>query len=137
MANVNKVMLIGRLTRDPELKYLPSGTGVANADLAVNRFIPGKDGAEGKEKVCFIPLTVWGKQAESLVQYCKKGKEIHVEGYLDMDQWEDKETGKKRSKIKVVAERIQFLGAKSDNAAATQEEPAGESVPSGESDVPF
>jgi len=111
MPNVNKVILIGNLTRDPEIKYTPKGTAVAELGLAVNRvFTP--EGGERREETTFIDVTLWGRQAEVANEYAKKGQPLYVEGRLQMDTWEDKQSGQKRSKLKVVGENIQLLGAK-------------------------
>jgi single-strand DNA-binding protein len=108
MANLNKVFLIGNLTRDPELRYTPAGVAVANLGLAVNRRFRDKTG-ELKEDVCFLTVTVWDKQAEGCCQYLQKGSPIFVEGVLQSRSWETTE-GQKRSTIDVRAERVQFLG---------------------------
>lgn len=115
MAQLNKVFLMGNLTRDPELRRLPSGTAVAELGLALNRTFTGKDG-EKREEVTFIDVTVWDRQAENCCQYLKKGRAIHVEGYLKMDSWDDKATGKKQYKVKVQADRVQFLDRREDQA---------------------
>ncbi len=109
MANLNKVFLIGNLTRDPELRYTPGGTAVANLGIAVNRRFKDSSG-ELKEEVCFLTVTVWDKQAEACCQYLTKGKPVFVEGVLQSRFWETAE-GQKRSAIDVRAERVQFLGA--------------------------
>ncbi|MCK5215342.1 MAG: single-stranded DNA-binding protein [Candidatus Omnitrophica bacterium] len=108
MANLNKVFLIGNLTRDPELRYTPAGVAVANLGLAVNRRFRDKSG-ELKEDVCFLTVTVWDKQAEACCQYLQKGSPVFVEGVLQSRSWETNE-GQKRSTIDVRAERVQFLG---------------------------
>ncbi len=108
MADLNKVFLMGRLTRDPELRRIPSGTAVTELGLATSRMWSGRDG-ERKEETLFIDVTVWDRQAETCCQYLKKGSGVHVEGSLKMDSWDDKTTGEKRTKIKVQAERVQFL----------------------------
>jgi len=108
MANLNKVFLIGNLTRDPELRYTPAGVAVANLGLAVNRRFRDKTG-ELKEDVCFLTVTVWDKQAEACCQYLQKGSPIFVEGVLQSRTWETND-GQKRSTIDVRAERVQFLG---------------------------
>lgn len=108
MANLNKVFLIGNLTRDPELRSTPGGTAVANLGIAVNRRFKDSSG-ELKEEVCFLTVTVWDKQAEACCQYLKKGRPVFVEGVLQSRFWETKE-GEKRSAIDVRAERVQFLG---------------------------
>jgi single-strand DNA-binding protein len=112
MASVNKVILIGNLTRDPEIKYTPKGTAVTDIGLAVNRFIPASEGGEKREETTFIDVTLWGRTAEVAHEYAKKGRPIYVEGRLQMDSWEDKATGQKRSKLKVVGENIQLLGSR-------------------------
>lgn len=109
MANLNKVFLIGNLTRDPELRYTPGGTAVANLGLAVNRRFKDSSG-ELKEEVCFLTVTVWDKQAEACCQYLSKGRPVFVEGVLQSRFWETND-GQKRSAIDVRAERVQFLGS--------------------------
>ena len=108
MANLNKVFLIGNLTRDPELRYTPAGVAVSNLGLAVNRRFRDKTG-ELKEDVCFLTVTVWDKQAEACCQHLQKGSPVFVEGVLQSRSWETSE-GQKRSTIDVRAERVQFLG---------------------------
>lgn len=108
MANLNKVFLIGNLTRDPELRYTPNGTAVANLGIAVNRRFKDSSG-ELKEEVCFLTVTVWDKQAEACCQYLNKGRPVFVEGVLQSRFWETND-GQKRSAIDVRAERVQFLG---------------------------
>ena len=110
MANFNKVLLMGNLTRDPEVRYTPKGTAIATLGLAVNRTWSTETG-EKKEEVTFVDVDVWGRQAETIGQYMSKGRPIFIEGRLKLDQWDDKETGQKRSKLKVVCENFQFLGA--------------------------
>ena len=111
MASLNKVLLIGNLTRDPELRYIPSGTAVAKFGLAVNREFTDKTTGEKKETPCFVDITVWGRQAEICNQYLTKGRPVLIEGRLEYSTWETKE-GDKRSKLEVVGERIQFLGSR-------------------------
>ena len=111
MASFNKVMLIGNLTRDPELKYTPKGTAIADIGLAVNRNYT-TDSGEKREEVTFIDVTLWGRVAEIVGEYCKKGRPLFVEGRLQLDTWDDKATGQKRSKLKVVGENIQLLGGR-------------------------
>jgi single-strand DNA-binding protein len=111
MANLNKVMLIGNVTRDPEVKYTPKGTAVCDIGLAINR-IYNTDGGERREETTFIDITLWGRTAEVVNQYCKKGSPLFVEGRLQLDTWEDKQSGQKRSKLRVVGEGIQLLGSK-------------------------
>ncbi|MFA5287377.1 MAG: single-stranded DNA-binding protein [Candidatus Omnitrophota bacterium] len=109
MASYNKVLLMGNLTKDPELRYTPQGTAVANLRLAVNRKYRDKN-KELKEDVCFITAVVWNKQAETCNQYLHKGSAVFVEGRLASRSWEDN-AGAKRNVIEVQAERVQFLGA--------------------------
>lgn len=125
MANLNKVFLIGNLTRDPELRYTPGGTAVANLGLAVNRRFKDSAG-ELKEEVCFLTVTVWDKQAEACCQYLTKGRPVFVEGVLQSRFWETSD-GQKRSAIDVRAERVQFLGSygngkEKDNSDAVVDE---------------
>ncbi len=114
MASLNKVMLIGNLTRDPELRALPSGINVADLRLAVNETYTDKSGQK-VEKACFIDVVLWDKQADLCKTYLSKGSPILVEGRLQMDEWTTKE-GEKRSKVRVRADRFQFLGAKRGGA---------------------
>jgi len=123
MANLNKVFLIGNLTRDPELRYTPGGTAVANLGIAVNRKFKDSSG-ELKEEVCFLTVTVWDKQAEACCQYLTKGRPVFVEGVLQSRFWETPD-GQKRSAIDVRAERVQFLGSygpTKENKDASQKE---------------
>lgn len=109
MANFNKVFLMGNLTRDPELRYTPKGQAVAKLGLAVNRRYTTESG-EAREEVTFVDVDAWGKQAEVISQYCKKGRPLFVEGRLKLDQWDDKTTGQKRSALRIVLEGFQFIG---------------------------
>jgi len=108
MANLNKVMLIGNLTRDPELRYTPKGTAVADITLAINRIWNNEQNVRQEETI-FVEVTLWGRHAELAQQYLSKGRLAYIEGRLQMDTWDDKETGKKRSKLKVIGETLQFL----------------------------
>jgi single-strand DNA-binding protein len=108
MANLNKVMLLGNLTRDPELRHTPKGSAVADLGLAVNRRT--QDGSGGwKDETTFVDVTVWGASAENAHKYLTKGRGVFIEGRLQMDSWDDKATGQKRTKLKVVAENLQFM----------------------------
>ena len=110
MANLNKVMLIGNLTRDPELRHTPKGTAVAELGLAINRV--WMDEQRGKqEETTFVDVTLWGRQAELAQQYLAKGRPVYIEGRLNLDTWDDKATGQKRSKLKVIGENLQFLSS--------------------------
>lgn len=143
MISYNKVILMGNLTRDPEIRYTPSGTAVANFRLAVNRRY--RQGTEFKEEVCYIDIVVFGKQAESSGQYLSKGSGVIVEGRLQERRWES-EDGQRRSRHEVVAQMVRFLPrrqesqavgktAESSGGASESEWQAGEEVV--DSDVPF
>jgi single-strand DNA-binding protein len=126
MANLNKVFLIGNLTRDPEIRYLPNGTAVANFSIATNRVFTLQSG-EKKKDVCFVRVVVWRKLAELVNQYLTKGKPVFVEGRLQSRSWEDA-SGQKKSVLEVVAENIQFLGQPKEGATDSheqEEEPSG------------
>ena len=110
MASFNKVILVGNLTRDPELRYTPKGTAIAKIGLAVNRKWKSETG-ELKEEVTFVDVDTFGRTAENVGQYMRKGRPILIEGRLRLDQWDDKQTGQKRSRLGVVAETVQFLGS--------------------------
>lgn len=122
MANLNKVMLIGNLTRDPEIKYTPKGTAIAAFSIAVNRSYTTEAG-EKREEVTFIDLEAYARLAEIIGEYCKKGRPIFVEGRLKLDTWDDKQTGQKRSKMKVVVDSMQLLGSR-DSAGPSGSGPA-------------
>ena len=111
MANLNKVMLIGNLTRDPEVRYTPKGTAVAEIGMAINRYFTGENN-EKREETTFVDVTFWGRQAEIAGEYLKKGRPVFVEGRLQLDTWDDKQSGQKRSKLRVVCEQMQLLGSK-------------------------
>ncbi len=108
MASLNKVLLMGNLTREPELKYTTNGSAVCEFGMAINRTYTSNN--EKKEDVCYVDVNVWGRQAEACSRYLQKGAPLFVEGRLQFDQWNDKDSGKSRSKLRVVAERTQFLG---------------------------
>jgi single-strand DNA-binding protein len=116
MANFNKVILLGNLTRDPELRYLPSQMAVVDLGIAVNHRFKTAQG-EDREEVMFIDCTAFGKQAEVIKQYCQKGKPLLVEGRLKLDTWDDKQTGQKRSKHKITIENFQFVGGRDGGGA--------------------
>lgn len=124
MANFNKVILIGNLTRDPEMRYLPSQTPVVEIGLAVNRRWKGQDGQQ-REETCFIDCVSFGKQAEVLNQYMAKGRPIMIEGRLQLDTWEAKD-GSKRSKHKVVIEQFQFMGSTKEQPPKQDADPMPE-----------
>jgi single-strand DNA-binding protein len=109
MANVNKVMLLGNITRDLEVRYTPKGTAVCDLGMAVNRIRTGDNG-ERIEEVTYVDVTLWGRQAELAGQYLSKGRSVFIEGRLQLDQWDDKATGQKRQRLRVVGENMQFIG---------------------------
>lgn len=109
MASLNKLFLMGNLTREPELRYTSGGAAVCGFGLAINRRYSTASG-EQREEVCFVDIDVWGKQGESCKNYLRKGAPVFIEGRLRMDSWQDRETGKTRSRLTVTAERVQFLG---------------------------
>jgi|SRR5580704_862777 single-strand DNA-binding protein len=122
MANLNRVLLIGNLTRDPEVRYTPKGTPVTEIGLAVNRIYSGEDG-EKKEETTFVDVTLWARQAEIAGQYLKKGRPVFIEGRLQLDTWDDKQTGQKRSRLRVVAENIQLLGSRQEGEGSAPSAP--------------
>ena len=130
MASFNKVMLMGNLTRDPELRFTANGSAVASFGLAVNRKF--KHGDEWKDDVCFVDITVWGKQGENCAEYLSKGRPAFVEGYLKFSTWESE--GQKRNKLEVVANTVQFLGSRNDSQGGL---PTGQVPVSDGDDVPF
>lgn len=152
MASFNKVILVGNLTRDPELRYTPKGTAIAKVGLAVNHKWKNEAG-ELKEEVTFVDIEVWGRTAENVGQYMRKGSSMLVEGRLRLDTWDDKQTNQKRSKMLVVGETVQFLGSRGGTegapveraerpnrpTAAKSSEPAADTdgPPPEEDDVPF
>ena len=137
MASFNKVVLVGNLTRDPELRYTPKGMAIAKIGLAVNRVWTNEAG-EKKEEVTFVDVDVFGRTAENVGQYMRKGRPILIEGRLKFDQWDDKQTGQKKSKLGVVAETVQFLGspAGAEGGAPAAPRAARPSAPSAPSAPP-
>lgn len=141
MANFNKVILAGNLTRDPELRYTPKGSAVVEIGMAINRKWKSETG-EAKEEVTFVDVSAFGRTAEVIAQYLKKGRPIMIEGRLKYDQWDDKQTGAKRSKLRVVAESFEFLdsgaraegGAPAAPAAPRPARPAAPAAPSAPAD---
>lgn len=120
MADLNKLMLIGRLVRDPQLKFLPSQTAICEFGIAVGRKFKTASG-EQREETSFIDCSLFGKGAEIFNQYMAKGKQVYVEGRIKQDNWEDKSTGQKRSKLGMVVEEFQFLGDRGDGKQQTRE----------------
>src|SRR5882762_7881187 len=123
MANFNKVILAGNLTRDPELRYTPKGMAIAKFGLAINRNWKTETG-ESKEEVTFVDVDAFGRQAETIAQYMKKGSPFLMEGRLRLDQWDDKQTGQKRSKLGVVLENFKFVGPARNDGGDTARRPA-------------
>jgi len=117
MANVNKVILIGNVTRDPEVKFTPKGSAVTDVGLAINRNYT-LDNGEKREETIFVDVELWGRLAEIAGEYAKKGRPIYIEGRLRMDTWEDKASGQKRSRMKVVGENLQLLGGRPGGASS-------------------
>lgn len=132
MANFNRVILMGNLTRDPELRYIPNGSAVANLRMAINRTYKSQSG-EQKEEVTYVGVVVWGKQAEACAEYLSKGSPVFVEGRLQSRQWET-EDGQKRSVLEAVADRVQFLGRKREEGGGTEEAAAPSAA---DEDIPF
>lgn len=135
MPNINRVFLAGHLTRDPELKYTQSGLAVCAFGLAVNRKFTTKDGGD-TEEVLFVDVTAFGRQGETTSEYLSKGDPAFIEGRLKLDQWTDKE-GRQRSKVHVVAQNVQFLGAKGNGNGGKREAGGEREAGSDESDIPF
>ena len=137
MTSFNKVILMGNLTRDPEVRYTPNGSAVASFAIAVNRKY--KQGDETKEEVSYIDIVVFGKQAENCGQYINKGDSVLIDGRLQQRRWDDKDTGAKRSKIEVVAQAVNFMPKRQSSGRGGGEshpEPAPE-MPVDEGDIPF
>jgi single-strand DNA-binding protein len=152
MASFNKVILAGNLTRDPELRYTPKGTAIGEIGIAVNRTWKSETG-EMKEEVTFVDVTAYGRTAEVIAQYLRKGRPILIEGRLKLDSWEDKQTNQKKSKLRVVCENFQFLDSGKGEGmggggpgpsnpprsrpSAPPPEPSSEEGPPEDDDVPF
>lgn len=117
MASFNKVILMGNVTRDPEVRYTSGGSAVTEIGIAVNRYWTDRNTNERKEETTFVDVTLWGRTAEIAGEYLGKGRPVMIEGRLQLDQWDDKETGQKRSKLRVVGESMQLLGGRSDGGA--------------------
>jgi single-strand DNA-binding protein len=137
MASFNRVILMGNLTRDPQVKYIPSGTAVAELGLAVNRTWFDKNTNQKKEEVTFVDVTLWGRQAEIAGEYLSKGRSVLIEGRLQMDTWQDKETGQNRSKLKVVCDNMTMVGGRNEGGGSGgqgggggYQKPQSSSVPS-------
>jgi single-strand DNA-binding protein len=124
MASFNKVILLGNLTRDPEIRYTPKGTAVTELGMAVNRVYTAENG-EKREETTFVDVTLWGRTAEIAGEYLKKGRPVFIEGRLQLDTWDDKQSGQKRSKLKVVGEGLQLLGGRPGGAGGGADEESG------------
>jgi single-strand DNA-binding protein len=138
MASYNRVIVVGNLTRDPELQYTGGGQAVCKFSIACNERYTDKSGQK-VEKVHFFDVTAWAKTAELVSQYLKKGRSALVEGKLAQDRWDDKDSGAKRSKVYIVAERVQFLGGKPEGEGAAGEGAPAENADAavGQDEVPF
>ena len=121
MASFNKVILLGNLTRDPEVRYTPKGTAVTELGMAVNRVYTAENG-EKREETTFVDVTLWGRTAEIAGEYLKKGRPVLIEGRLQLDTWDDKQSGQKRSKLKVIGEGLQLLGGRPGGGGGGDEE---------------
>jgi single-strand DNA-binding protein len=130
MAYLNKVFLIGNLTRDPELRVTPKGTAICQFGIAVNRQFKDESGAT-RDETTFVDIEAWGKQGELVSKYLSKGSLAMVEGRLKFDQWEDKTSGQKRSKLKVVLDNVQFLSTRGSGGGGGQSAPGGDPEASG------
>lgn len=139
MASFNKVILVGNLTRDPQIKYTTGGTAVAELGMAVGRKWFDKTANQMKEETTFVDVTLFGKQAEVAGQYLAKGRPVMIEGRLQLDLWEDKETGHKRSKLRVVGENLVLMGGKRDEGSVEERQAVQPSAPEPSSDdeTPF
>src|SRR6185503_20052779 len=127
MASFNKVILLGNLTRDPEVRYTPKGSAVCDLGLAVNRAYT-LDNGEKREEVTFVDVVLWARLAEIAGEYLKKGRPVFIEGRLQLDTWDDKQSGQKRSKLRVIGETMQLLGSRPSGGGGGSE--GGESRPS-------
>ncbi len=132
---LNRVMLAGNLTRDPQVKVLANERAVAQFGLAINRRFKGADG-QLKEEVTFVDIEAWGRTAELVGQYLTKGRACFVEGHLRLDSWDDKKDGQKRTKLKVVADNVQFLDSRGDRAKAAGATEGGAASDASAPDVP-
>src|SRR2546428_9292414 len=152
MASFNKVILLGNLTRDPEVRYTPKGSAVCDLGVAVNRQYT-LDSGEKREEVTYVDVVLWSRLAEIAGEYLKKGRPVFIEGRLQMDTWDDKQTGQKRSKLKIVAEELRLIGSRPDSEGGSRpsggassrpasvppkKEPADPDLqPAEEDDIPF
>jgi single-strand DNA-binding protein len=131
MANLNRVFLMGRLTRDVELRYTPKGTAVAEISLAINRYRTD-DAGNKSEEVTFVQVQLWARLAEIASQYLTKGKSCMIDGRLQLDTWDDRQTGQKQSRLRVIGENLQLLGSRQEsdgNASTPPPRPSGSARP--------
>src|SRR3954451_21065022 len=128
MASFNKVILLGNLTRDPEVRYTPKGTAVTELGMAVNRVYTAENG-EKREETTFVDVTLWGRTAEIAAEYLKKGRPVFIEGRLQLDTWDDKQSGQKRSKLRVIGENMQMLGSRQGGGGGAPAEAGDEDRP--------
>ena len=147
MPNYNKVILMGRLTRDPEVRYASNGNAIAKLSVAVNRVWRNKEGQQ-QEETTFVDVDAFGRQAETISQYLSKGRPIFLEGRLKLDQWDDKQTGQKRSRLGVVLDRFEFIDSRGESGGSgggggnfaqpdASTDSGGGSPPPEDDDVPF
>jgi single-strand DNA-binding protein len=129
MASFNKVILLGNLTRDPEVRYTPKGSAVCDLGIAVNR-VYTTDAGEKREEVTYVDVVLWSRLAEIAGEYLKKGRPVFIEGRLQMDSWEDKQSGQKRTKLRVVGETLQLLGSRQGGSAPAEDGDRQSSRPS-------
>ena len=135
MASFNKVILLGNLTRDPEVRYTPKGTAVTELGMAVNRVYTAENG-EKREETTFVDITLWGRTAEIAGEYLKKGRPVFIEGRLQLDTWDDKQSGQKRSKLKVVGEGLQLIGSRPGGGGGGGADEEGSSAPRSSKSTP-
>ena len=135
MASFNKVILLGNLTRDPEVRYTPKGTAVTELGMAVNRVYTAENG-EKREETTFVDVTLWGRTAEIAGEYLKKGRPVFIEGRLQLDTWDDKQSGQKRSKLKVVGEGLQLIGSRPGGGGGGSGDEEGSSAPRSSKSTP-
>ena len=135
MASFNRVILLGNLTRDPEVRYTPKGTAVTELGMAVNRVYTAENG-EKREETTFVDVTLWGRTAEIAGEYLKKGRPVFIEGRLQLDTWDDKQSGQKRSKLKVVGEGLQLIGSRPGGGGTGSGDEQSSSAPSSSKPAP-
>src|SRR2546423_5511572 len=128
MASFNKVILLGNLTRDPEIRYTPKGSAVCDLGIAVNRQYTLENG-ERREEVTYVDVVLWARLAEIAAEYLKKGRPVFIEGRLQLDTWDDKQSGQKRSKLRVIGENMQMLGSRGAGGGAGAGEAGDEERP--------